>query len=53
MNNPTIAFTKPCVAELIELEIREPNDDEALVKLDYSSVSSGTERANLVGEVNI
>ncbi len=53
MNNPTIAFTKPCVAELIELEIREPNADEVLVKLDYSSVSSGTERANLVGEVNI
>ncbi len=52
MNNKVITFVSPGVAELRNTAVREPADGEVLVKLLVSSVSSGTERANLVGEVN-
>lgn len=48
-----IAFTKPCVAELVEKEIGMPKDNEVQVRLMISSISSGTERANLIGDPNI
>lgn len=48
-----IVFTKPCVAELLEKEIGAPNAGEVQVRLAVSSVSSGTERANLVGDPNV
>lgn len=48
-----ILFTKPCVAELVETQVGEPKDDEVQVRLAVSSISSGTERANLVGNSNI
>lgn len=48
-----IVFTEPCVAKLLETEIGEPGDNEVQVRLVISTISSGTERANLIGEVNI
>lgn len=51
--NLSIYFTRPCVAELCKSEIRAIDDDEVLVKLEFSTVSSGTERANLIGEKNV
>lgn len=51
--NVSIYFTKPCVAELCKSDLRAMNDDEVLVKLEFSTVSSGTERANLVGDKNV
>ena len=51
--NLSIYFTSPCVAELCESELREVADNEVLVKLAVSTVSSGTERANLIGDKNV
>ena len=48
-----ILFTKPKVAELLNYEVSEPARDEVQVKLVRSTISSGTERANLLGEVNV
>lgn len=53
MKSKQIVFTKPCVAELIENEVRLPEANEVQVRLVISTISSGTERANLVGDPNI
>lgn len=50
MVSKNIVFTKPKTAELLEEPIREPNAGEVLVKLAISTVSSGTERSNLIGD---
>ena len=44
-----IVFTKPGTAELLEKEIDAPKAGEVQVRLAVSTISSGTERANLVG----
>lgn len=49
----SIVFTEPCVAKLIEEPIPEIKPGHVLVRLAVSTISSGTERANLVGELNI
>jgi len=51
--NLSILFTRPCVAELCESKLKEIDENEVLVKLEVSTVSSGTERANLIGEKNV
>lgn len=51
--NFSIYFTEPCVAALCPSDIKAPEDNEILVKLAVSTVSSGTERANLIGEKNV
>ena len=48
-----IVFTKPGTAELIEKEIDTPKAGEVQVRLAVSTISSGTERANLIGDPNI
>ena len=48
-----IAFTRPCVAELTDVEIGAPKVDEVQVKLAVSTISSGTERSNLIGDPNV
>ena len=53
MKSRQIVFTKPCVAELLEKEIEAPGADEVQIRLAVSSISSGTERANLVGDPNV
>ena len=50
MNNPSIVFTAPNVAEVLEKPVPEPRPGEVLVRSIRSCVSSGTERANLVGD---
>ena len=52
MANKSIIFTAPKIAEIVDLEIPRIADDEVLVKLEYSTVSAGTERANLIGDPN-
>lgn len=49
MINKKIVFTKPNVAEVLTEETRDPGDNEVLVRLSRSAISSGTERANLSG----
>ena len=48
-----ILFTKPCVAELLEEEISAPKEGQVQVKITVSTISSGTERAKLIGDLNI
>ena len=44
------AVNKP---ELIDVPVREPRDNEVLVKTAFSTISCGTERANLTGSTNV
>jgi len=44
-----IIFTKPYVAELLDAECLPPKEYEVTVSLEYSAISSGTEKANLIG----
>ena len=53
MKNQSIWFTSPCVAELLDQEIPTLAADEVLVKIVRTTLSAGTERANLVGDPNV
>ena len=53
MKNPSIVFTSPGVAEILDKEIPTPKDDEVLIELSVTTLSSGTERALLVGDPNV
>lgn len=48
-----IVFTKPCTAQLLDFELCDPAVNEVQVKLVCSSISSGTERANIMGSKTI
>ncbi|MGI5868281.1 MAG: zinc-dependent alcohol dehydrogenase [Kiritimatiellia bacterium] len=49
MKNPNIVFTKPNVAEVVDRPKPEPGPGQVGVRLVRSCISSGTERANLIG----
>ena len=53
MENKRIWFTSPSVAELLDAPYKQPGANQVTVKLAVSTISSGTERANLIGDVNI
>ena len=52
MLNKQIFFTAVRKAELLENEIRKINKDEVLVKMEYTVISGGTERACILGMNN-
>ena len=52
MQNKQIVFTAPRLAELLDKPIPTPGDGEVLVKVMVSTISSGTERANVIGDPN-
>ena len=52
MKRKQILFTGIGKAELLDREISEIADDEVIIKTEYSAISAGTERANLVAEPN-
>ena len=49
MINKKIVFTSPRTVEVQDVDILPPEKKQVQVKLDYSTISNGTERANLVG----
>ena len=51
--NKSIYFVAPGIAELQDREIPEIAPDEVLVKINRTTISAGTERANLVGDPNV
>ncbi len=53
MTNKYIAFVAPGVAELREEAIPVPGHGQVVVKTAISTISSGTERANLSGNPNV
>lgn len=53
MKNPSIVFTDIGKAEVFENEIPTPGANEVLLRIESTTISSGTERANLMGDLNI
>ena len=51
--NKQIFFTSPGRAELLDKEMPVCGADEVIVRIERSTISSGTERANLVGDPNV
>lgn len=49
----SILFTAPCLAELLEEKTPVAGDGEVVVKVARTTLSAGTERANLVGDPNV
>ena len=49
MTTKQIVFTSECVAELLDVEYLPPEANEVTVELEYSAISSGTEKANFTG----
>ena len=49
MKSKTIVFTKPQTAEFLEWEIRNMEGDLVKIKMEYTVVSGGTERACIMG----
>ena len=50
MKTKQIVFTKAYTAELLEVDCLPPKAREVTVRLEYSAISSGTEKANYIGE---
>ena len=53
MQNKHILFTAPKTAEYLECDLPEASPGRVVVRLAVSSISSGTERANVIGETAI
>ena len=53
MNNKQIVFTKVNTAQLLDVDIPAPGEYEVVVETAFSSISCGTERANLTGDPNV
>ena len=53
MENKTIVFTSPGKAELLPSEMPVPKAGEVLIEIARTTVSAGTERANLLGNPNV
>lgn len=52
MKTKSIVFTKPRTAEVLETELGPVTGDLVLVKMDYTVISGGTERACILGMQN-
>ena len=52
MKTKQIVFTKPNTAELLEVDCPQMKGNDVRVTLEYSAISSGTEKANITGERN-
>lgn len=53
MSNRNIVFTAPCIAEVIDRDMPSIREDEVLLQMMVTTVSAGTERANLIGDPNV
>ncbi len=52
MKSQKIVFTDIHKAELLEVEVDAPRENEVLTEMEYTVVSGGTERANIMGMEN-
>lgn len=52
MKTKQIIFTAANRAELLEVDCLPPKENEVTVELEYSAISSGTEKANFIGMRN-
>ena len=52
MKRKGVIFTERGIADFLEVDIPEVSGDKVLVKTEYSAISGGTEKANLLGLPN-
>ncbi|MBR2907961.1 MAG: zinc-binding alcohol dehydrogenase [Clostridia bacterium] len=52
MKSKKIVFTAPHKAELLEVDVRALKDNEVLTEMEYTVISGGTERANIMAMPN-
>lgn len=53
MKRKQIIFTAPKTAEFLDTEIFIENPDDVMVKMEYTVISGGTEKANLLGQQSV
>lgn len=53
MENKQIVFTKKDTAELLTVPVKEMGEGDVIVETEFSSISCGTEKANITGDSNI
>ena len=53
MKNKQIVFTKKDTAELLDVDCKNPSANEVVVETAFSTVSCGTEKANITGDPNV
>ena len=53
MKNSQIVFTDKNKAELLSVEYKKPAAGEVVVRTAYSTISAGTEKANITGDPNV
>lgn len=53
MQTKQIVFVEKDIAKLIDVEYSEPRDNEVVVETFFSSISCGTEKANIIGDPTI
>ncbi|MBQ8189935.1 MAG: zinc-binding alcohol dehydrogenase [Lachnospiraceae bacterium] len=53
MEAKQIVFTSKNMAELLDNPEKEPNADQVMVQTHFSTISCGTERANITGDANV
>jgi len=53
MSQKQIVFTKLNTAELLDVDVNPLNDNMVRVKTYFSSISCGTEKANITGDLNV
>lgn len=53
MENKQIVFTRKNTAELLDAVYREPQENEVVVRTAFSTISCGTEKANITGDPNV
>lgn len=51
--NKQIVFTKANTAELLDVDYIKPSSEQVVVKTEFSTLSAGTERANITGDPNV
>ena len=53
MKNKRIIFTKKDTAEFLEYDYPIPDENQVVVETAFSTISPGTERANIIGDPNV
>lgn len=53
MKTKQILFTKINTAELVEIDLPELKENEVRIKTAFSTISQGTEKANITGDPNV
>lgn len=53
MKNKQIVFTQKDTAELLDVDYIKPSSNQVVVETAFSTISCGTERANITGDPNV